>query len=387
MRLSWQLLTISLLPVLAHTRLNHHGEEQGAASVYLHPAPEISHSTSLSPSQANAVLVSHLGIAESSDFDFDGAEEGAVDGWTSILRQVGGHPIENVVGAGQPNALVLLIHTDHPEGMLPDEMHLSFSIPPPLSAVAFADLLTNYLERASSAFEFVTTSLPSRRLLKGEIPDLDNPGRRPPVYGESKGLVSYAKKHRDATGAFAALTLNEIDEIEKSYGLESPEYKQATQELKAFFQSDDARRLKLAVIVVPRHTSPNGPRGGPTPDVKPLQKSLVPHVPSFCFTTKESCVNSTDGCSGRGSCVETTRAGHACYSCVCSTTKNKKGKKQSWAGIKCEREDISSQFVLLVGTTVFLLFLTVGAVYLLYSIGTQELPSTLVASTAVHKRD
>lgn len=111
-------LATLLAPAFVFARSHSHVQADGAATIYLHPPPEISHSISLSPAKANAVLVSHLGLAETSDFDLSDADDGVVDGWSTLLRQVGEHPIENVVGAGQPNALVLLLHSDYPHGEL-----------------------------------------------------------------------------------------------------------------------------------------------------------------------------------------------------------------------------------------------------------------------------
>lgn len=116
---------------------------------------------------------------------------------------------------------------------------MTFAIPPPLSAAAFGDLITNYLERASSAFEFVSTTLRSISPHRNEIPDLDNPGRstQTPEYDEGKALTAYVKSNRNADGKFAAFTLDGLDGIERTHGRQSDEYKNAAQGLKNFFES------------------------------------------------------------------------------------------------------------------------------------------------------
>lgn len=61
--------------------------------------------------------------------------------------------------------------------------------------------------------------------------------------------------------------------------------------------------------------------------------------------------------------------------------KNKTGKD------KTKGKDYSAPFVLIAGTTVMLLFLTIGGVALLFSVGDTELPSTLNLSVGGRKHD
>jgi len=59
----------------------------------------------------------------------------------------------------------------------------------------------------------------------------------------------------------------------------------------------------------------------------------------------------------------------------------------TWAGQSCERQDISGPFVLLSGTVIVIIVLFIGSVSLLYSVGDQPLPSTLLATAVNMKKD
>ena len=81
--------------------------------------------------------------------------------------------------------------------------------------------------------------------------------------------------------------------------------------------------------------------------------------------------------------METRRAGKSCWSCACKAGGTLEGKVRSyWAGIGCEKQDVSSEFMLLVGSALGLIMVLVLSVSLLYSVGSVELPSTLTSGSA-----
>lgn len=67
--------------------------------------------------------------------------------------------------------------------------------------------------------------------------------------------------------------------------------------------------------------------------------------------------------------------------------KNKDGttSKISWGGPACEKEDISSPFWLIAGVTVLVIAMVGGAVGMLFSVGSQELPSVIAAGVGASK--
>jgi hypothetical protein len=138
---------------------------------------------------------------------------------------------------------------------------------------------------------------------------------------------------------------------------------------------------------LPRDEQPDQPGQKPFPQPSPQQPiSAI----STCFTTADACNNSTSSCSGHGQCVKATKAGRTCFVCSCGVTTTGEGgnvKTEYWAGQSCERKDISSQFVLFAGTGITILLLIVGAISLLYAVGDSPLPSTLLATAVVSKRE
>ena len=103
-----------------------------------------------------------------------------------------------------------------------------------------------------------------------------------------------------------------------------------------------------------------------------------------CFSSKSSCTNATNSCSGHGSCSE-KHVG--CYACQCSRTivrYNDDGttKTVQWGGTACEKKDISTEFWLFASFGIAMTALVAGTVALLYSMGSEELPSVIGAGVA-----
>ncbi|KAK4054069.1 hypothetical protein OIV83_001094 [Microbotryomycetes sp. JL201] len=114
-----------------------------------------------------------------------------------------------------------------------------------------------------------------------------------------------------------------------------------------------------------------------------------------CFTSEKELKNLTASCLGRGRAVKgiTTRKlddGAECWVCSCGTTRDDNGKVQKWAGEGCEKQDLSSDFVLLFFSGLGLVLILVASVVLLYGVGNVELPGTLSSVSGAgsgHKRD
>lgn len=103
-------------------------------------------------------------------------------------------------------------------------------------------------------------------------------------------------------------------------------------------------------------------------------RNVTPVVPvsKQCYSSYESCMENTGGCSSHGACVTAIQGGSSCFACSCS-----KVNGTAWAGEMCEKQQVASSFWLLVGSTL-LLVVTVGvSVGLLSSAGSEELPQVL----------
>ncbi len=109
----------------------------------------------------------------------------------------------------------------------------------------------------------------------------------------------------------------------------------------------------------------------------PLPKNLA----GTCFGSQSDLEKATNGCSGHGKGVKSSKGGRACWRCKCQPTEVRKGKKTYWAGAACEKKDVSAEFMLLASSVVLLVLISAGSVYFLFAQGSQELPGTLASVT------
>ncbi|KAJ5985151.1 hypothetical protein N7499_008571 [Penicillium canescens] len=123
---------------------------------------------------------------------------------------------------------------------------------------------------------------------------------------------------------------------------------------------------------------------------QPLQSTLAP----VCHASNSSCAEATNNCSGHGSCylkygsgVEGTTGN--CYACQCqqSVIRNSDGttKTVQWGGSACQKRDISSPFFLVAGVSLLAIVLVGSAIGMLFSMGSQELPSVISAGVGAPK--
>lgn len=103
---------------------------------------------------------------------------------------------------------------------------------------------------------------------------------------------------------------------------------------------------------------------------------------SSCYSNQLACIESTDSCSGHGTC---SLVG-SCWKCLCSPTKDSNDRTSYWTGSSCEKQDYSSQFNLLFWTTIILLLSVVSGIKLMYQSGNEELPGVLLAATVQTKK-
>lgn len=93
------------------------------------------------------------------------------------------------------------------------------------------------------------------------------------------------------------------------------------------------------------------------------------------FSSMEQCKSSTNNCSGHGSCVEVNSGS---YQCACKSTFDDQTQRTTqWGGNACQKIDISAPFNLLLWSSVGILAVTIWAVGLMYSVGSEPLPGIL----------
>lgn len=111
-------------------------------------------------------------------------------------------------------------------------------------------------------------------------------------------------------------------------------------------------------------------------------------LPPF-FNTLAACEKLTLNCSGHGECKLLHKAQDKTqqdrFGCACAPTISGKGntrKVTHWGGPACQKKDISTPFWLFVGTGVMLAFLISTIIGMMYSIGSEELPSVIGAGVS-----
>lgn len=143
---------------------------------------------------------------------------------------------------------------------------------------------------------------------------------------------------------FATLDLSTLFELGQIHGKDSEEYRHALQLARSFLEAHH-EKLHIAILTYSAQTNikrQDDPQH-PLPSARPHPQEPLGSV-STCFTSVDSCNNATSTCSGRGQCVQATKAGRSCFVCTCSVTKTGQGnrvKTEKWVGESCERLDVS----------------------------------------------
>jgi len=339
-----------------------------SAQIYFHPpVPALE---SLQDSHASAVVAKHLHLDRL---------EPLQDFYPGPLDQ-------SFVGKGPSSSLLIGIDDEDVEHTIPAEdltTPLSFLGSSPAST--FSRILQTSLERAHLAFSHVfDVSSGSKNMY---FPLLDIMQVSPPTetfISELSALVSFLESDDLSLDRFGGFRITGLRTIADAYGRESEQYTTAAASLAAALRSALSKpHLNVAIFTYPETRARAGVERRQDQDQSPLPSPVpVPPVDSdaLCFTSVEVCSNSTDSCSGHGTCAQAIRAGRTCFACVCEATKDSNGQTQYWAGNKCERKDISGPFVLITGTVITLLLIVVGSVALLSGVGSQPLPSVLTSS-------
>ncbi|KAF2742614.1 hypothetical protein M011DRAFT_529727 [Sporormia fimetaria CBS 119925] len=159
----------------------------------------------------------------------------------------------------------------------------------------------------------------------------------------------------------------------------------------------------LSLSSIQPSTMPEGFASNDSP-VVPQAKSndtspVVGILPPF-FSSEEDCMKQTHNCSNHGVCrrahskknVQRAEKGKAeRYVCVCEPTVQHVGEDKGmeskrkvtyWGGPACQKKDVSQPFWLLAGSGVVLAFLISAAIGMMFSMGSEELPSVIGAGVS-----
>ncbi|KIY74407.1 hypothetical protein CYLTODRAFT_448166 [Cylindrobasidium torrendii FP15055 ss-10] len=327
-------------------------------NIYLNPAPIVPRS-SLSPADASAVLSRHLGLESFEPFR---------DGSAAI------HDGADFVGLGSQKSYLLTLEESDAEVIVPHYLQPSFTLPsPPVDSLY--SVVSTYLNRAKHAYTSIFEGVPSHG-----------------HYSSSSRLSAFLDESHESE--FSAIDLSGLATLRQKYGANSKQFQDAVATIREFVHNIAEKDCSLAILsYAPPATLSHSKRQAASqqplpPDHAPPQQPIG--SVSTCFDSEDACSDATDSCSGRGQCLQASKAGKTCFVCACAASKSGSGDKtktEYWVGDACERKDVSSSFVLIVGTVLVLLLVVVGSISLLTSAGSQELPSTLLGSAVHAKKD
>lgn len=115
-------------------------------------------------------------------------------------------------------------------------------------------------------------------------------------------------------------------------------------------------------------------------------------VAPLCYTSLESCISSTNSCSGHGHCYRKTNGTEStasCFACQCEhkeESRTSEGKTYTWitywGGGACQKEDVSGPFWLLATFTVVMVGIIGWSIGMMYSIGEEKLPGVIGAGVS-----
>ena len=216
--------------------------------------------------------------------------------------------------------------------ILPYSLPHAFSIDqrPSVEVASLSSVLSTYLHRAGQAYDSVYSSY---------------------HFGGLSDVASLSSFLGSANGpSFAAVELAKLAEIREAYGPSSEEYLRVVEELQTLLNrlTGDGH-FNIAILSFEAPSASLEKRQEPKQTQAPLPPDIpAPQLPiggvSTCFTTLDACNNGTSSCSGRGKCIEASKAGRSCFVCSCGVTQTGEGKEVKtvhWAGESCERKDVS----------------------------------------------
>ncbi|KAF2013553.1 hypothetical protein BU24DRAFT_424550 [Aaosphaeria arxii CBS 175.79] len=171
----------------------------------------------------------------------------------------------------------------------------------------------------------------------------------------------------------------------------------------------DFRRPKTEEFLSPSSSQPSQPPKAKVSNLEdfPIISAAKPGAPirgilPSCFSSQDACIQQTNNCSSHGGvdggCVN--RKGKKgtgrvdCWHCQCEPTvefvggdgMEERKRTTYWGGPACQKKDISTPFWLFVSTGVIIAFLISSAIGMLYSMGSEELPSVIGAGVSGPQR-
>ncbi|TLD11874.1 hypothetical protein PspLS_11327 [Pyricularia sp. CBS 133598] len=279
------------------------------------------------------------------------------------------------------------------QGLKARKQALAFTVADTPSADATAELLQrDFSGLLSSCDEFADLATPendkcwSGRSLVAKYDVAKNPEFLSSLTSNLDTLLAATtKKHMD-------VMILLVPESSRTAGVK--EWTSATNNL-------NRRQASEAVITDHRaneHSAKaTGHKKQPVPSSSSASTAALRKIPD-CFASASACMNATDSCSGHGACHDRFSADNSkpetsadkkalvCFQCVCAPTINNDDKggqsRTFWGGNTCAKQDVSTQFWLIAGSTVALVGMISLSIGMLFSVGEEKLPGVIGAGVS-----
>ncbi|KAG9231905.1 hypothetical protein BJ875DRAFT_381886 [Amylocarpus encephaloides] len=383
MKLSISLLAPALIGIVSAA---------SKADVYILQRDELPNTSNptLSPEQARLVFAQRLGAAKY--HDLAGASEDAF----SHINNFGGSQESLFEDATQDKAAELILVVEGVQSKAAkrlsntlDFIKPTFSISNPPSEKANRKLMLDLndqlgqnqncrLEDAINPFEVKCWNGRSKVINFNLVSD-----RNPPVFmndllSAAERLIQWARKEEMNT---VVVLMPESARLSKSpanpYGL----YEKVS-------QSNLGRRQASEEIISGTPAVASNPPATVSKQFRASNSSnttdpLLAGVRPVCYSSMDSCNNSTEGCSGHGKCYKKYGAGQsACFTCKCV---NVNGTSTGFGGPACQKTDVSGPFWLILISSVVMMGLVSWGIGMLFSIGEEKLPGVIGAGVSSSK--
>lgn len=166
-----------------------------------------------------------------------------------------------------------------------------------------------------------------------------------------------------------AISINPTAPVAKLIGVyikgrKSSMSRQVTKSLKEMVEElSSISSISMSLVIVPQNHIVPFSLASAQPQFNLISTSAV-----VTFPNASKCTEETKNCTSRGECKPVKPGDNPVFKCVCAKP-SKDNKYKYFTGSACQYEDVSIEFVLLLGTAIVLIILTIAVVVMLLGLG------------------
>jgi len=159
----------------------------------------------------------------------------------------------------------------------------------------------------------------------------------------------------ESSSSITQIVIDGLLNLRTRYGSDSAEYNASVKKIREFL--DEISKLRSSQLSTSYVVFFDTSKSRFKPSLALLsQASAAPSTTNNtnCFLDVNTCNNSTQSCTGRGTCQKIR--GSQCFRCVCRYVNN-----TYYGGNRCQYIDLSTDLLLILGTSFFMLLVIIGA--------------------------